>query len=286
MTVSVKGAEIFYSSTGTGPVCFVLTGIGARAYELQMPAELTERLTLVFVELRGSGRSTGDATQLTFDVLAEDLEAVRAQLGVERVAVLGHSIVGMLAIEYGRRCPRSVSHVIAVGTPPLGDMGRLSARTGAFFEQDASEDRKRVLRQNMSALPPGAPPTQMLLAQAPMRFFNERFDAAPLLAEAVSRPRFILHLMGTLALGWDVTVGADSLRVPILVALGRHDYVVPHVLWDGVAASLPDATLRIFDRSGHQPFFEEPAAFADAVTGWMGSRGGGAQVVARAARGP
>jgi len=36
-------------------------------------------------------------------------------------------------------------------------------------------------------------------------------------------------------------------------AHGRYDYVVPHVLWGGVAAKLPNATLRIFQESGHQP---------------------------------
>jgi len=29
------------------------------------------------------------------------------------------------------------------------------------------------------------------------------------------------------------------------------------------------ATLQLFDRSGHQPFFEEPEVFASAVAGWM-----------------
>jgi len=57
--------------------------------------------------------------------------------------------------------------------------------------------------------------------------------------------------------------------VPLLVAHGRHDYTVPHVLWNGVVEALPDATLRLFERSGHQPFFEEPEAFAAAVADWM-----------------
>lgn len=57
-----------------------------------------------------------------------------------RVAVLGHSILGVLAIEYGRRFPGSVSHVIVVGTPPSGDMALLAAKSAAFFEEDASED--------------------------------------------------------------------------------------------------------------------------------------------------
>src|SRR5262245_37732318 len=106
--VSVKGAELFYTTRGHGPPCLVLSGIGTRPYERQMPAQLDDHLQLVFVELRGSGRSTGNARDLTFDVLAEDLEAIRKHVGTDRVAVLGHSILGILALEYGRRCPASV----------------------------------------------------------------------------------------------------------------------------------------------------------------------------------
>jgi pimeloyl-ACP methyl ester carboxylesterase len=44
---------------------------------------------------------------------------------------------------------------------------------------------------------------------------------------------------------------------------------VPHVVWDGIVERLPDATMQIFERSGHQPFFEEPERFATVVGDWM-----------------
>src|SRR6185436_8555504 len=247
----------------------VLSSIGTKPYERQMPPELSDDLELVFVDLRGSGQSTGEPTGLTFDVLAGDLEAIRADLGVERVAVLGHSVLGVLAIEYARRCPASVSHVITVGTPPFADMARVSARSTSFFEEDASEERKQILRENMARLPADATMAQFLFAQTPMRFFDARLDAGPLFAEASAKLELIAHLMGALTAGWDVTAGASSLRVPIFHAHGRHDYVVPYVLWEGVTDRLPDATFRLFERSGHQPFFEEPDEFASALKEWM-----------------
>lgn len=271
MTVRVKGAELFYSTRGTGPVCLVLTGIGTRPYEAQTPPQLSDRLRLVYVDLRGSGRSTGEPTDLTFDVLADDLEAIRIDLGLERVSVLGHSILGVLAIEYGRRCPGSVSHVITAGTPPIGNMAGVAARAAAFFKEDASEDRKEVLRENLARLPSGASLMQTVLAQTPMRFYDSRFDAAPLFAEAASRPQLLMHVMGALTPTWDVTVGSSSLQVPIFIAHGRYDYVVPYLLWEGVAAGLPNATLQIFEESGHQPFFEEPDRFALSLMDWMSS---------------
>lgn len=271
-TVTVDGAELFYVTRGNGPACLVLSSIGTKPYEIQMPSQLSDHLELVFVDLRGSGRSTGEPTDLTFDALAGDLEAVRVDLGVERIAVLGHSILGVLAIEYGRRRPASVSHVIAVGTPPHCDMARVAAQAASFFEKDAAEDRKQILRDNLAGLPADASMGQTMFAQTPMRFFDARLDAAPLFAEASARPAVIMHLLGTLTAGWDVTAASGSLRAPLFLAHGRYDYVVPYLLWEGIAGSLPGATFQLFERSGHQPFFEEPDAFTSALTDWMSRR--------------
>jgi proline iminopeptidase len=261
-------AEIHYVKRGQGPVCLVLTSIGTKPYERQMPAALDEHLTLVFVDVRGSGRSTGAASDLTFDVLADDLDAVRAALGVGRLAVLGHSIVGMLAVEYARRRPETVSHAIMVGTPPRGDMTALQVSTAAYFEQHASDERKRILRDNVAALSPASPPQQAMFAQTPLRFFDPHFDALPLFAGAEPRPEMLMHLLGTLAPTWDVTAGS-ALRARLLIAHGRYDYTVPHLLWDAVLPALPTATKQIFEASGHQPFVEEPERFIAELTAWL-----------------
>ncbi len=269
MTVSVKGAELFYSVRGIGPTCLVLSAIGTKPYERLMPEALDDFLQLVFVDLRGGGRSTGDPADLTFDVLAEDLDAIRTALGVERVAILGHSILGVLAIEYGRRRQASVSHVIAVGTPPRGDMVALAASAKTFFDQDASAARKQILRDNLALLPPNASVRQITQAQTPMRFFDATLDTAPLFAGSEVKGQLLQHLMGTLTPEWDVTVGASGLQVPILLALGRYDYTVPHTLWEPVIDGLPGVTLQRFERSGHHPFFEEPELFAHVLRRWM-----------------
>jgi proline iminopeptidase len=266
--IRTAGAELNCVTRGQGPICLVLTSIGTKPYERQLPATLDGRFTLAFVDVRGSGRSTGAAADLTFDVLAEDLDAVRAALDVPRVAVLGHSIVGMLAIEYARRRPAAVSHAIVVGTPPRGDLTALVAASTAFFQERGSDERKQLLQQNLAAITPSTPPAEAVYAQTPLRFFDPQFDARPLFAGAEPRPEILQHLMGTLGPSWDVTAGAP-LRAPLYVAHGRHDYVVPHVLWNDVLPRIPGAKLEIFDRSGHQPFVEEPERFSAAVIGWF-----------------
>lgn len=269
MKVPVEGAELHYTIRGEGPTCLVLCGFGTRSTEAQMPAAISDRFRLVFVDLRASGLSTGAAADLTFDRLAEDLEAVRKDLGVDWVAVLGHSILGVLAIEYGRRRPESVSHVIAVGTPPNGDMNSLMSRSAAFFEEDASAERKRIWAENRARLVPGRPFVEVLIAQTPQRFFDPLLDTAPLYADAIWRPELIQQVIGKLTPTWYVTVGASDGSVPIFLALGRYDYTVPYLLWDGIAEKIPNLTVGLFERSGHQAFFEEPERFVEALGEWM-----------------
>ncbi len=269
MLVPVNGAELFYSTRGTGLACIVPCILGVKPYEKLTPPPLTDFFHFVYVDLRGGGKSTGNPADLTFDVLASDFEAVRAHLGVERVAVLGYSILGVIAIEYGRRCPRSVSHVIVAGTPPVGDIPRLVKAGTAFFDADGSQERKTILKENYAKLPPGTSPEQAVFAQAPLRFFDPRFDAHPLFAEADMKPALFQHVLGPLTARWDVTDDKESLEVPILVAHGRYDYVSPYTMWDGIAEALPNATRHLFECSGHQTFFEEPGRFVEVVRAWM-----------------
>jgi proline iminopeptidase len=159
--------------------------------------------------------------------------------------------------------------VIAVGTPPRGDMQWLAAESTRFFEADASDDRKAVLRENFAKLGPGHSLAEAVVAQTPMRFFDARLDAAPLIAAADGRPEILQHLLGPWTAGWDITRHADELAVPLFIGHGRYDYVVPYRLWDSALPALPNAVFRLFERSGHQPFFEEPNEFVQAVDEWM-----------------
>jgi proline iminopeptidase len=162
-----------------------------------------------------------------------------------------------------------VSHVITAGTPPTGDVPEIAKAATAFFEADGSDERKAILRENYAKLPPGTAPEQAVFAQAPMRFFDPCFDVLPLFAGAVFRPQLFEHVLGPLTAGWRVTADRESLQVPILIAHGRYDYVSPYTMWNGIVETLPDAEMLLFERSGHQAFFEEPARFVEVVRAWM-----------------
>jgi proline iminopeptidase len=260
--VEVDGASLSCTvADGDGPACLFLCSYGTAPVDRQTPPPLRANVRPVFVDLRGTGASTGAAAELTFEVLAADLGAVRDAIDAERTVLFGHSIVSVLAIEAGIRLGLPV---IATGAPPFGDMRRLMPLGQAFFEAEADDERKQILRDNLAALPPGTPPAAAVFAQTPMRFYDPRFDAMSLFVGAQPSPAFLAHVMGTLCATWEAPALVPA---PLLLGHGRHDYVVPHTLWD---RKIPDgATFHLFEKSGHQPFIEEPDEFARVVGAWL-----------------
>ena len=66
-------------------------------------------------------------------------------------------------------------------------MASLVAKSSAFFEEYASEDRKQLLHDNLANLPEGASMGATMHAQTPMRFYDARFDAAGSIASTSAK---------------------------------------------------------------------------------------------------
>ena len=83
------------------------------------------------------------------------------------------------------------------------------------------------------------------------------------------------HVWGNLFAEIDVTDGLEQLDLPVFLALGRYDFIVaPPSSWDPIKSKFRDLTIRIFEKSGHTPQFEEPELFDEELLDWIpGQRG-------------
>lgn len=91
--------------------------------------------TLIRYDERGSGLSDWDIADYSLDARVGDLEAVIDQLGYDRVALLGMSQGGPVAIAYAARHPERVSHLVLLGTQDRGPLTvRLPAERIVEFE--------------------------------------------------------------------------------------------------------------------------------------------------------
>ena len=60
--------------------------------------------------------------------------------------------------------------------------------------------------------------------------------------------------------------------VPVLVAMGKYDYVIPYTLWNTSYKNIPDFTLVLFEKSGHTPQLEESGIFDKKLIQWIDTK--------------
>ena len=98
-----------YSVAGDGPALIMIHGIGARRATFDgMVAGLKDRFTCITYDLRGHGLSPLPGGRFGLDDLVDDLEELRARLGLEKAHFAGHSLGGMIGPAYARRYPHRV----------------------------------------------------------------------------------------------------------------------------------------------------------------------------------
>lgn len=98
-----------FSVEGDGPPLFLIHGIGASRHSWDGLVEhLKNDFRCIAYDLRGHGKSPAPRPPYTLEDLVEDLEALRAELGIERAHFMGHSLGGMIGPAYARKYPERV----------------------------------------------------------------------------------------------------------------------------------------------------------------------------------
>ena len=268
MTVAhLNGTDLFYVEVGEGVPCLVMHGgLGGDHTSLHPWLDpLDDEMRLIYYDHRGNGRSgRPPAETITFEQLCADADALREYLGFEKVAVLGYSFGGCIALEYALRYPEHLSHLILLSTAPNFEHED---------EIEANARRKGATQEQLEALDASAEDEgdscRLWKIIEPLYFHT--YDAD--LAERVLG-RTILSVEAADAgaansEGWDLTPRLGEISAPTLILVGEDDFICPPSRAKIMHERIPDSELVVFERSGHFAHAEEPEAFFDAVRGWL-----------------
>jgi pimeloyl-ACP methyl ester carboxylesterase len=253
-------------------------------------APLEKSFTVVYWDQRGAGKSFDrriPRSSMTVEQFIADLDdlvdAVRAGLGKERVAIFGHSWGSALGVLYAARFPEKVAAY--VGSGQLGDWpaSELASYAYALAEAQRLNDRKAVRKLRSLGPPPHTAKKlwaqRMTLSRLEGRLGGSSFwklgrmilgateSSVFALPNTLRGFFFSLDAMWAEVSALNLLKDAPALQMPVFFFLGRRDHwVAPETsvaYFDLLTA--PSKKLVWFEESGHEPFMDEPAKFNAAM---------------------
>lgn len=246
--VEVDGGRLYCEAAGSGPPVVLIHGfaLSTRMWGPQLPV-LAERGRAIAYDARGFGRSSlpVDASP-THDA---DLEAVLAHFGVERPALIGASMGGMIASDYAARRPGATRALVLAGAFHGG-----VAWSDAFLAQ---WERYEELARND-------------VARA-----REAWLDSPLFGPARRDPDLARELAAIVDgySGWhwqrgvrvagarDALERLRALEAPALVMVGELDIEDFQRCADRLCEHIPHARRAVIRGAGHLPNLERPEEF-------------------------
>jgi len=291
--VDANGVMIYYEAFGQGtPLVIVHGGPGAsHDYFLPYLTPLARHHRLVFIDERGSGRSSklDDPSGYTVEAMADDLEAVRKELALGRIALLGHSYGGLLAQAYALKYQQNLSSLILCST---------------FF---STTKMNQVFQRELAAMPADVRERIQKLEAAGLyghgkdyeknRYTDDYMKAAwgdgyfPYLYQR--HPDANYDPLDSGKMSWDLyreMWGSDGefvidgnlksaeyadrlpkMRVRTLVTAGDHDECDPAQAKE-LSGLIRGSRLVIFPQSGHMTFVDQPDLFIRTIDDFLAGK--------------
>ena len=273
--IDLGEVKLHYVVQGHGPLLFVATpGWGPSSLYLQNGLKpLEAKLTLVYIDMRGSGGSSrpADRTHMSQSVMADDIEALRQRLGVDSIDLLGHSDGGTIALEYAERHPEHLRKLVLVAPAVLGDRDEKTIHaTMKLWENDpvyrdavrevraadtdwraADFDDAKFLASLTKMLPLYLSDPQRYLDPFIKSFGDSSLSAFSQIAEEDAMRKDAR----------DQTRDLGRVRAKTLILNGTVDWVCPYPVAQRLHEALPGSQLSLYANRAHMLWIEAPDRF-------------------------
>jgi len=291
--VDAHGIMIYYEIVGHGPPLMIVHGGPGASHDYFLPylLPLARQNRLIFIDERGSGRSEKLDVPggYTVENMVEDVEAVRSELGLGKVSLLGHSYGGVLAQAYALKYQQNLAHLILAST-----FASTSGVNAVFVQM--KQKMPPDVRDHINKLE-----AQGLFGQGKPwernRYTVEYMNAAwgdgyfPYLYQRHPDPNYDPVAQGVTS--WDLyremwgshgefvidgnlksveyVDKLSTIRVPTLIIAGDHDECDPS-LSRQMNSKIAGSKLVILPESGHMTFVDQPIQFTQAVEEFLQSK--------------
>lgn len=262
--IPVNDLDFRYKIEGNGITTMV---IGSAIEQPRMfSQDLQKNVKLIFVDTRLF--VPGKVETFTLNDAVNDIEGIRKFLKIEKMVIVGNSMLAIIALEYAKKYPSRVSHLVMIGISPVFDDSYYKERN-KYWESHASEERKQIWEENMKKLngkdfkniSPGKVRVLHYVANGPKRCYDARYDTSWLFKDVtVNMSNGIMKFIKSYY-QYDITENIEKVTMPVLLVVGLYDFNNPYYLWDGFKSKFSNLEYYLFDKSGHHPMLEEPNRF-------------------------
>ena len=248
----------FYHRIGGGRPLLVLNGFGATSadWDPSFIDRLASSNELILLNNRGIGGQPFDIAKL-----ADDAAHVIETLGIERACVMGWSMGGFIAQAFALNYANHVDKLVLLSTDPGGIEADLASPDVWSKLIDISGTPNEQARRLLFLLFPND------VAESFYQQFGDMVAAA-----RAQLPVELLNRQSAAMDAWHRNGVASQLRqirVPVLIATGTEDIVIPPSNGLKLVNAIPGAWLAQFPHGGHAFVAQYPQALADLINSFL-----------------
>jgi pimeloyl-ACP methyl ester carboxylesterase len=263
--VFVGDREFFLREAGPldGPPLVLIHGLGNNSLEnwYELIKRLQHRYRIVAVDMRNHGKSDKPRERFEIGQMADEVAGMMDAVGIDRAAVAGFSMGGMIAQELAHRHPHRVTRMILMGTTAYHGDGLKVVRWLGFVLGRAIE------RLTGKALSLFTYRYMVLTGAVPARY-NRWYREATL-----DRDADLYYEAAFAVINFDSREWLGRLDTPALVIISVKDQLVP-VSWQyDLAGRLKGAEVVELIDGGHEHPWTHADQIAAAIDGFVAGPG-------------
>lgn len=212
--------------------------------------QLVDKYRLITFDQRGHGQSDVPEGPYSIGELAGDAIELADRLGLDRFAVVGVSVGGMIALRLAIDHPERLTALVACDTAArIGDEATWNGRIEAVRTLGLAAIADTVLQRWF-------PDSIRKGRDAEIEGWRQLLLASP--AEGYAGTCAALR-------DADLTDEVAAIRVPTLVVAGKEDQSTPVALVKATADRIAGARFEVIDGAGHLPSIDRPATLATLI---------------------
>ena len=269
-TFSVLGANdlslnVIASGSNNNPGFLFIHGSGQSSisWNKQFGSSLRNNFHLVAFDLRGHGSSGKPRSSDEYNkacIWAEDIKRIINGVGLERPVLVGWSKGGLMVMHY-LSC---FGFDAVAGIVLIASQANLVNVSASFGLERAKVTQQQLLSRNINKILLGAKNFTALMTSGVM---DPEWNLLSRSMNVMVPPYVRTAIQGAVfkANGEEISNYSSlfaNFSVPVMIVLGAKDpFRKPNEMASAYRKTIPWSTIKIYKRSGHSPFMEEPDLF-------------------------